>query len=116
MRNNMKTLVLMAVLGALFVGVGQLLGGTNGAIMALVIAGLLNFAMYFWSAKIALASARAKPVTESGCPSVLIVRSLTQRGNMPMPTSTSSSPTSPTPLPPVAANHAAVACPGESCG
>ncbi|MFH1104147.1 MAG: zinc metalloprotease HtpX [Actinomycetota bacterium] len=86
MRNNMKTLVLMAVLGALFVGVGQLLGGTNGAIMALVFAGLLNFAMYFWSAKIALASARAKPVTESEVPDVYsIVRSLTQRENMPMP-------------------------------
>ena len=86
MRNNMKTLVLMAGLGALFVAVGQLLGGTNGAVMALVIAGLLNFAMYFFSTKIALASARAKPVTESELPNVYsIVRSLTQRENMPMP-------------------------------
>ena len=31
MRNNFKTLVLMATLGALFVVVGQLLGGTSGA-------------------------------------------------------------------------------------
>ena len=86
MRNNMKTLVLMAGLGALFVAVGQLLGGTNGALMALVIAGLLNFAIYFWSAKLALASAKAKPVTESELPNVYsIVRSLTQRENMPMP-------------------------------
>jgi heat shock protein HtpX len=86
MRNNMKTLVLMAVLGALFVGVGQLLGGTNGAITALVIAGLLNFAMYFWSAKIALASARARPVSETELPNVYsIVRSLTQREGLPMP-------------------------------
>ena len=86
MRNNMKTLVLMAGLGALFVAVGQLLGGTSGALMALVIAGLLNFAMYFFSTKIALASARAKPVTESELPNVYsIVRSLTQRENMPMP-------------------------------
>jgi len=86
MRNNMKTLVLMAFLGALFVGVGQLLGGTNGALVALVIAGLLNFAMYFFSTKIALASARAKPVSEAELPNVYsIVRSLTQRENMPMP-------------------------------
>ena len=86
MRNNMKTLVLMAGLGALFVLVGQLLGGTNGAIGALVFAGLLNFAIYFFSAKLALASARAKPVTESELPNVYsIVRSLTQRENMPMP-------------------------------
>src|SRR3990172_3830944 len=86
MRNNMKTLVLMAGLGALFVAVGQLLGGTNGAVMALVVAGLFNFAIYFWSAKLALASAKAKPVTESELPNVYsIVRSLTQRENMPMP-------------------------------
>jgi len=76
----------MAGLGALFVAVGQLLGGTNGAVMALVVAGLFNFAIYFWSAKLALASAKAKPVTESELPNVYsIVRSLTQRENMPMP-------------------------------
>jgi heat shock protein HtpX len=84
--NNMKTLVLMATLGALFVLVGQLLGGTGGAITALIIAGLLNFAMYFWSAKIALASAKARPVAETELPNVYsIVRSLTQRENLPMP-------------------------------
>ena len=86
MRNNFKTLVLMAILGALFVGVGQLWGGTNGALTALVIAGALNFLMYFLSDRIALASARAKPVEEHQLPNVYsIVRSLTQRENMPMP-------------------------------
>jgi len=86
MRNNFKTLVLMAVLGALFVGVGQLWGGTNGALLALAIAGVINFAMYFFSDRIALASAGAKPVEEHQLPNVYsIVRSLTQRENMPMP-------------------------------
>lgn len=86
MRNTMKTLVLMAVLGAIFVGVGQLLGGTSGATTALVIAGIMNFAMYFFSDKLALAGAHAKPVSEQELPSVYqIVRSLTQRENMPMP-------------------------------
>jgi len=86
MRNNFKTLVLMAVLGALFVGVGQLWGGTNGALMALAIAGGINFLMYFFSDRIALASARAKPVEERELPNVYsMVRSLTQRENMPMP-------------------------------
>ncbi|HSM01078.1 MAG TPA: zinc metalloprotease HtpX [Acidimicrobiia bacterium] len=86
MRNNMKTLVLMAGLGALFVFVGQLLGGTGGAVTALVIAGLINFGMYFFSHKIALASAKAKPVEEHELPNVYqIVRSLAQRENMPMP-------------------------------
>jgi heat shock protein HtpX len=86
MRNNFKTLVLMAVLGALFVGVGQLWGGTNGALLALGIAAAMNFAMYFFSDKIALASAGAKPVEEHELPNVYqTVRSLTQRENLPMP-------------------------------
>jgi heat shock protein HtpX len=86
MRNNFKTMILMAGLGALFVLVGQLLGGTNGAIGALIFAGLLNFGMYFFSHKIALASAKAKPVEEHDLPNVYsIVRALAQRENMPMP-------------------------------
>jgi|SRR3990170_3509883 len=86
MRNNFKTLVLMATLGAIFVGVGQLIGGTSGAIGALVFAGLLNFAMYFFSHKIALMSTGAKPVEENQVPNVYgIVRSLAQRENLPMP-------------------------------
>jgi heat shock protein HtpX len=79
-------MILMAGLGALFVLVGQLLGGTNGAIGALIFAGLLNFGMYFFSHKIALASAKAKPVEEHDLPNVYsIVRALAQRENMPMP-------------------------------
>jgi heat shock protein HtpX len=85
-RNNFKTLVLLAGLGAVFVLVGQLLGGTNGAIIALVIAGLMNGAMYFFSDKLALRSAGAQPVEERELPNVYsIVRSLAQRENMPMP-------------------------------
>jgi heat shock protein HtpX len=86
MRNNVKTLVLMAVLGALFVLVGQVLGGTGGALIALGIAALMNFGMYFFSEKIALRSARARPVEEHELPNVYsIVRALAQRENMPMP-------------------------------
>jgi heat shock protein HtpX len=76
----------MATLGALFVGVGQLLGGTSGATMALIIAALLNFGMYFFSHKIALAGAKAKPVEEHELPKLYsIVRSLATREEMPMP-------------------------------
>jgi heat shock protein HtpX len=66
--------------------VGQLWGGTNGALTALAIAAAINFAMYFFSDRIALASAGAKPVEERELPNVYsIVRSLTERENMPMP-------------------------------
>ncbi len=86
MRNNFKTLVLMATLGAIFVAVGQLLGGTSGAVTALVFAGLINFGVYFFSHKLALMSTGAKAVTESELPQVYgIVRALAQRENMPMP-------------------------------
>jgi len=86
MKNNFKTLVLMATLGALFVGVGQLLGGTSGATIALGIAALMNFSMYFFSHKIALKAAKARPIEEQDLPKVFsIVRSLAQREGMPMP-------------------------------
>ena len=84
--NNIKTVGLMAFLGAIFVLVGQALGGTNGAVIALIFVGGLNFAMYFFSDRIALASAGARPVTEQELPQVYaIVRSLTEREGMPMP-------------------------------
>jgi len=86
MKNNFKTLVLMAGLGALFVVVGQVLGGTGGATIALVIAAVLNFSMYFFSDKLALRGAKAKLVEEVELPNVYsIVRSLSQREGMPMP-------------------------------
>jgi heat shock protein HtpX len=84
--NNLKTLVLMAGLGGLLVIVGQLIGGTSGAVIALVIAAAINFGMYFFSDKMALASARAHPVEEHELPNVYsIVRALAHRENMPMP-------------------------------
>jgi heat shock protein HtpX len=84
--NNLKTLVLLAGLGGLLVIVGQLIGGTRGAVIALVIAAAINFGMYFFSDRMALASARARPVEEHELPNVYsIVRALAHRENMPMP-------------------------------
>ena len=86
MNNNVKTVAFLGLLGAVFVLVGQLLGGASGAIIALVIAALFNFGVYFFSDKMALRSARAREVEEHELPNVYsIVRSLAQRENMPMP-------------------------------
>jgi heat shock protein HtpX len=86
MNNNLKTVGLMGLLGGLLVAVGWGLGSRGGAITALVIAAGLNFAMYFFSDKMALAASRAKPVTEIELPNVYsIVRSLAQRDGMPEP-------------------------------
>ncbi len=86
MQNNLKTVLLMGLLGGLLVGVGWALGSQSGAILALIIATALNMGMYFFSDKIALKASRAVPVEEVELPNVYtIVRSLAQRENMPMP-------------------------------
>lgn len=84
--NNVKTAVLLAFLGAFFVGIGFLLGDVQGGLFALGFAVLFNFWMYFASDKIALKAARARPVEPVDLPNVYsIVSSLAQRENMPMP-------------------------------
>jgi len=84
--NNVKTAALLAFLGALLVGVGFLLGGSQGGLFALGFAVLFNFGMYFFSDRIALKAAKAKPVDPLELPDVYsIVSSLAQRENMPMP-------------------------------
>jgi heat shock protein HtpX len=84
--NNVKTAALLAFLGALFVGVGFLLGGTQGGLIALGFAVVMNFGIYFFSDRIALASAKARPVDPGDLPNVeSIVASLAQREKMPMP-------------------------------
>ena len=84
--NNVKTAALLTFLGVLFVGFGYFLGGVQGGVIALAFAVLFNFGMYFFSSKIALASARARPLGPTELPDVhSIVSSLAQREGMPMP-------------------------------
>ncbi len=86
MTNNLKTAVLLGLMGGLFVAVGYALGGGSGAAMALAFAVIFNFAMFYFSDKVALAAARAKPVEENEMPEVYaMVRNLAQREDMPMP-------------------------------
>ncbi len=47
--NNVKTFMLMAGLMALFLGLGQMIAGQQGLIMALVLGSAMNFIMYFFS-------------------------------------------------------------------
>jgi len=84
--NRVKTWILIGALGGLFVVIGGVLGGQQGAILALGIAFLFNFSMYWFSDKIAIATTRSKPVTEREAPELYrIVRELTQINQMPMP-------------------------------
>jgi heat shock protein HtpX len=84
--NQLKTYILMALLTVLLVWVGSLVGGRNGAVFALVFAGVMNFGIYWFSDRIVLMMYRAQPVTEAEQPALhRIVRELALRGHIPMP-------------------------------
>ena len=84
-KNVFKTYLLLAVLGALFIGIGAIFGKT-GAIIGLVIGLLFVGGSYWFSDKLAIKSARAVPVSEQEMPDYYrIVRELTQADGIPMP-------------------------------
>jgi heat shock protein HtpX len=84
--NRVKTWILISAMGGLFVLIGAALKGTNGAIVALGLALVFNFSMYWFSGSIAMRSTRSHPVTEQEYPALYrIVRELTQARQMPMP-------------------------------
>ena len=86
MSNWMKTTLLLAILTGLLLWVGDMLGGQQGMVLALVFAGVMNFVAYFFSDKIALAMHRAKPVDEASAPQLYAaVAELAQRASIPMP-------------------------------
>jgi heat shock protein HtpX len=81
-----RTTLLMAGLGGLLVVIGALVGGAQGAFGFLVIAMLMNLGFYWFSDRIALRAARAKPVSEEEDPRLYqMVRDLTTRAGLPMP-------------------------------
>src|ERR1700736_181185 len=85
-RNTLKTTALLAALGGLFMGIGALLGGTGGLAIGLALGVLFAGGSYWFSDKLAIGAARAKPVTRSEAPQLYaIVEDLTRRADMPMP-------------------------------
>jgi heat shock protein HtpX len=88
--NALKTALLLGLLSAVLLVGGEAIAGRNGLYYGLIIAGVMNFASYFFSDKIALATYRAQPVTEESNPEVYrrvapIVSGLAQRMGIPMP-------------------------------
>jgi len=89
-KNAVKTVLLLGGLTALLLAGGELIGGRQGLYMGLAISALMNFVSYFFAEKIALATYRAQPVTETENPEAYrrvapMVRNLTQRMGLPMP-------------------------------
>lgn len=82
--NNLKTVGLLAFMTALLVLVLQLFGVQFGWMIAFIVG--FNLLAFFFSDKMALASSRARPVTEEELPHVYAtVRRLTMQMDMPMP-------------------------------
>jgi heat shock protein HtpX len=83
--NTFKTFVLLAFLGALFMGIGAIFG-TGGLIIGAVLALAIVGGTYWFSDKIAVAAARAKPVSREESPRLYeIVEDLARRDGIPMP-------------------------------
>lgn len=84
--NGFRTTMLLAALTALVVWIGHMFGGPNGAVLALVIAGAMNFFSYWFSDKIVLRMYGAQEITDRDDPELYsIVRELTVKAGLPMP-------------------------------
>ncbi len=82
----LKTFVLMAGLVAVLAIGGNMIGGAQGMLLFGGIGLVMNFAMYWFSDRIALATSGAQPVTREQLPEVYeIVERLTRKEGMPMP-------------------------------
>lgn len=86
MGSQLRTLFFLSILTALFVLIGDALGGRTGMVFALILAGGMNFMAYWFSDRIVLAMYRAREVSEVEAPQLYaIVRELCQRAELPMP-------------------------------
>jgi heat shock protein HtpX len=84
--NGIKTTLLLAVLTGILVAIGGLIGGQQGMVIALVLAGVMNLVSYWFSDKIVLSMYRAQPVSQAEAPELYgMVAELAQQAGMPMP-------------------------------
>lgn len=86
MVNSVKTAVLLAALTGILVAIGNAMGGPQGAFMALVFAGVMNFGAYWFSDKIVLRMYGAQEVSPAEAPRLhAMVDNLVMRAGMPKP-------------------------------
>lgn len=84
--NKFKTFVLMLALTLLFVWLGDMIAGRQGAVLAFLFAAAMNFFSYWFSDKLVLAMYRAKRVEPGAMPELDgIVSGLASRAGMPVP-------------------------------
>ena len=84
MTSTLKTAALLGLLSAVFLYLGQLIGGESGLIIAFLLAAVMNFGSYWFSDKVVLAMYRAKEVGPSH-PLHQVTAELVRRAGLPMP-------------------------------
>ncbi len=86
MQNGLKTAILLGGLGGVMLLAGQLLGGSTGLTIAVVLALITVGGSYWFSDKLAIRSAKAVAVTPEQMPEYYqIMQELTAQANLPMP-------------------------------
>jgi heat shock protein HtpX len=84
--NYVRTAMLLAGLTALFMGVGYLIGGQGGAMIAFLVAAAMNLISYWNADKLVLSMHGAQEVDEANAPELFgMVRGLAERAGLPMP-------------------------------
>jgi heat shock protein HtpX len=84
--NYLKTAMLLAFMTALFMGVGFLIGGKSGMMIALVIAAGMNLFSWWNSGNMVLSSYDAQEVDAHSAPEFhAMIRDLSARASLPMP-------------------------------
>ena len=84
MSNTIKTAMLLGLMSALLMGIGQMLGGGQGLIAGFFFAVAMNFGSYWFSDKIVLRMYNAQEVGP-GHRLYSTVARLAQRAGLPMP-------------------------------
>lgn len=86
MTSTLKTGLLLGLLTALLLLLGQALGGRGGMLIAFILALVMNVGSYWYSDRIVLSMYRAEELTEPDAPGLFdIVRKLADNAGLPMP-------------------------------
>jgi heat shock protein HtpX len=84
--NYIKTALLLGLMTGLILVVGRALGGEQGMVLALVVAGVMNFVSYWFSDRIVLKMYRGREVSPAEAPRFhAIVDRLIVRADLPKP-------------------------------
>lgn len=84
--NSLRITGMMAVLVGIFIGVGFILGGVNGMILAFIFASILNFGSYWFSHKVVVKIYKAKKISKSENPEIhRMVEELSENAGLPKP-------------------------------